>query len=365
MRPPPKKAAPTKADSHDAPSRARQSTRLPFDSVTSSATYAQAAGDVSHNLSHHGEAHESSGISYRVGDVVLARTGDKPAREATIVEIDPADGSRFKVAFKDKRKKSGWRRRDDLASLVPSDAKTLTGSRETIQNVALVGPRTDAGSSAGAVNGISVGVDNITVARLQIKQPSTARSTAAAAQAVKSIPGTIEEALSGARIPDYAQEGGQADRKAKRSFPAKEGHLKERKRTKGKAADAAAAVVNPEGAAGNAVAIQNMASQQRPSAKRAVATVEDSAMTSRVHQARQSQETCNTGDGASRAGGVSGDSGVNTSRNSNQNGKGKSKLRSSSIPPTSKMPRMLREGWTRPKVVTPGSLAGRSEPALR
>ncbi|CAB1119965.1 unnamed protein product [Ectocarpus sp. CCAP 1310/34] len=60
---------------------------------------------------------------FRVGDTVLARTAGRPAREATVVEADPSDGSRFKVAFKDKRKKGGWRDKSELSSLPrPADA---------------------------------------------------------------------------------------------------------------------------------------------------------------------------------------------------------------------------------------------------
>ncbi|CAN0066057.1 unnamed protein product [Ectocarpus sp. 4 AP-2014] len=54
---------------------------------------------------------------FRVGDTVLARTAGRPAREATVVEADPSDGSRFKVTFKDKRKKGGWRDKSELSSL--------------------------------------------------------------------------------------------------------------------------------------------------------------------------------------------------------------------------------------------------------
>ncbi|CAM9187633.1 unnamed protein product [Ectocarpus sp. 6 AP-2014] len=65
----------------------------------------------------------SEGCVFRVGDTVLARTAGRPAREATVVEADPSDDSRFKVAFKDKRKKGGWRDKSELSSLPrPADA---------------------------------------------------------------------------------------------------------------------------------------------------------------------------------------------------------------------------------------------------
>lgn len=65
---------------------------------------------------------------FRVGDTVLASTAGRPSREATVVEADPSNGSRFKVAFKDKRKKGGWRDKSELSSLFrPTDA----GSAQT------------------------------------------------------------------------------------------------------------------------------------------------------------------------------------------------------------------------------------------
>lgn len=55
---------------------------------------------------------------FRVGDPVMASTLGKPVREAAVVEVDPSDGSRFRVAFKDKRKKGGWRDKSELSALL-------------------------------------------------------------------------------------------------------------------------------------------------------------------------------------------------------------------------------------------------------
>lgn len=66
---------------------------------------------------------------YRIGDLVLARTTGKPAREATIVEVDPSDDSRFSVAFKDKRKKGGWRDRSELSPLsLPKNGSSVASA---------------------------------------------------------------------------------------------------------------------------------------------------------------------------------------------------------------------------------------------
>lgn len=54
---------------------------------------------------------------FRVGDPVMASTSGKPAREAAVIEVDPSDRSRFRVAFKDKRKKGGWRDKSELSGL--------------------------------------------------------------------------------------------------------------------------------------------------------------------------------------------------------------------------------------------------------
>lgn len=55
---------------------------------------------------------------FRVGDPVMASTLGKPAREAAVVEVDPSDSSRFRVAFKDKRKKGGWRNKSELSAIL-------------------------------------------------------------------------------------------------------------------------------------------------------------------------------------------------------------------------------------------------------
>ncbi|CBJ26024.1 hypothetical protein Esi_0018_0105 [Ectocarpus siliculosus] len=87
--------------------------------VSPAAPEASAADELQRQARHF----SSEGCVFRVGDTVLARTAGRPAREATVVEADPSDGSRFKVAFKDKRKKGGWRDKNELSSLPrPADA---------------------------------------------------------------------------------------------------------------------------------------------------------------------------------------------------------------------------------------------------
>lgn len=112
-------------------------------------------------------SHEEHGFSstgnhyglprFRVGDAVLACTAGKPAREATVLEIDPSDDSRFKVAFKDKRKRGGWRSAQDLSYIVPPGS----GS-----SVSPASPTIPAGGAAPQLTDQGVRQENVAMASL-------------------------------------------------------------------------------------------------------------------------------------------------------------------------------------------------------
>lgn len=92
-------------------------------------------------------------IGFNIGDTVLARTAGKPAREASIVEV-AIDGSRFKVAFKDKRKKGGWRDKANLSSFVRKRASSVNTTSTALP--ASHQPETGAGAGAAGANAATV-----------------------------------------------------------------------------------------------------------------------------------------------------------------------------------------------------------------
>lgn len=80
---------------------------------------------------------DSDERDYQIGDMVLVRTAGKPSRNATVVEVDEANGARVKINFKDKRRRGGWRDKRDLfpvrVSALDSAAATAAGDhRESV-----------------------------------------------------------------------------------------------------------------------------------------------------------------------------------------------------------------------------------------
>ena len=212
MRPPPKRSAPTTGKN---PQKTKKNVSSSGTSSARKSADASAAVDVYRNPSQGNGDQGSSGVRYRVGDVVLVLTPGKPTKEATIVEIDPSGVSRFKVTFKDKRKKGGWRSEKDLIPLVPA----AVISKNKIQQEA--GARTDAGINTGVVNETSVPSDNNnTVPGTNVSASSTAPVPAAVVTAPTTkttVVATSEEPPTGAKtfIPEKKDDKtGQTDKKS-------------------------------------------------------------------------------------------------------------------------------------------------------
>lgn len=358
MRPPPKRSALTTGKNP------QKATSNVFSSVTPSArksSDASAAVDVYRNPSQGKEDQGSSGVSYRVGDVVLVRTPRKPTKEATIVKIDPFDASRFNVAFKDKRKKGGWRSQNDLTPLVPA----ATTSKNKFQHKARA--RTDAGTNTGVVNEISVPSDNSkTVPGTNVSASSTVRlpdALVAAPTTKTTAAATSEEASTGAKTTIPEKKDDQTGQTTKKSPPAKEGRPRKRKNGKIKATIASGAVEINEGSAENAGAFGGGASQQGPPLNRATAAMAKT-RSSTIQQPRRSQERRDAGGSAiGTVGEINND---NSAENSDPKGKENAKTPASSTAMTGKI--YLKppgEGWQRPKIVLPGNRDGSPEPALR
>lgn len=351
MRPPPKRSAPITGKKQQ---KAKSKASISGTSSAKKSADASAAVGVYRNPSQGNRDQGSSGVRYRVGDVVLVLTPGKPTKEATIVEIDPSDASRFNVAFKDKRKKGGWKSEKDLIPLIPAAAI----SKKKPQQEA--GARTDAGTNTGVANETSVPSDNNkTVPGKNVSASSTTPVSAAvvAAPTTKTtVAVTSEEALTGAKtlIPEKNDDKtGQMDKK---SPSTKEGRPKKRKNGKIKANAASGAVEINEGSAENAGASRGEASQQGPPLKRPTAAMTKT-KSSTIQQHQRSREKRNAGGSAI---GTVDESNNDPKEKENGNNPAASTAVTGKIylkPPG--------KGWKRPKIVLPGNRGGSPEPALR
>ncbi len=252
----------------------------------------------------------SSGASHRVGDAVLASTAGRLTREATVVELDPSDGSRFRVAFKDKRKKGGWRDKSELSGLAPpSDAASAAEQPQLAEESSAADSAcVAAGAAAVAATAAAPGLQNPTpkVPRAATKSPRMGSQPP-----VQRREGPVIKAGTTAAPP--------APGAAARDAAGESGVVASQPRRKRSAAMAAAAAISSTAGAGN-----------------------------RVGGGRSS-----SGDGSSQ-----------NPAGLKKKGKGVKANRGHAAPPvTAKPPR--RKDWQRPKIVTPGSAEGRPEAALR
>lgn len=249
----------------------------------------------------------SSGASgsYRVGDAVLASTAGRPAREATVVERDPSDGSRFRVAFKDKRKKGGWRDKSELSGLAPPADAASAGEQ---QQLAEGSPAVETACVAADVAGAATAGPVLQTSTPKVSRTATESPRMGSQQSMPRREGPVIKAGTTAAPPALGAAARYADGES--------GIVERQPRRKRSAATAAAAAISSTAGAGN-----------------------------RVSGSRSS-----SGDG------------------SNQNParvkKGVKAKRGLATPTlTAKTPR--KKGWQRPKIVTPGSAEGRPEAALR
>lgn len=358
MRPPPKRSAPTTGKT---PQKTKSNVSSSGTSSARKSADASAAVDVYRNPSQGNGDQGSSGVRYRIGDVVLVLTPGKPTKEASIVDIDPSDASRFKVAFKDKRKKGGWRSEKDLIPLVPA----AVISKNKIQQEA--GARTDSGTNTGVVNETSVPSDNNkTVPGTNVSASSTApvpTAVVAAPTTETTVVATSEEPSTGAKTPIPEKKDDKTGQTDKKSPPTKEARPKKRKNGKIKANVASGAVEVNEGSAENAGASRGEDSQRGPPLKPPTAAMAKT-KSSTIQQPRRSQQKRNAGGRAiGTVGESNNDNGV---KNIDPKEKENANNPASSTAVTGKI--YLKppgKGWKRPKIVLPGNRGGSPEPALR
>lgn len=97
---------------------------------------------------------QPSSRDYKIGDTVLVRTAGKPAQEATVVGVDAANGSRFNVSIKDRRRKGGWRDHNELSPLFLPRTGALAATSCADIRLALGAP---AGGASGESGGTAAG----------------------------------------------------------------------------------------------------------------------------------------------------------------------------------------------------------------
>ncbi|CAM9267860.1 unnamed protein product, partial [Ectocarpus fasciculatus] len=264
-----------------------------------------------------------SGPFFGVGDAVLASTAGKTAAsfEATVVEVDPSDSSRFRVAFKNKRKQGGWRHRNELSALLRRTGARSTATRPTSGSV---GNPVAAGGSPASLK--------------------------------KSKAGLLGQ---GGRVPLAPAQGAASEARAGAKTPSSQGlqrSVSQRERPVDKVGSrkAAAAAVDAT-AVGESGAVSGP-----PKRKRSAATAAAAAITATAGSRGRG------GSGGSSGGGGGG--GVEAVKKKPVKKGGQAKRGSvaacgAAAGITKKTPR--KKGWQRPTVVTPGSVEGRPESALR
>ncbi|CAM9928758.1 unnamed protein product [Ectocarpus sp. 12 AP-2014] len=263
------------------------------------------------------------GPLFGVGEAVLVSTAGKTAAtasfEATVVEVDPSDSSRFRVAFKNKRKQGGWRHRSELSALI-----RRTGARSTAAR-----PASGSVGNAGVTSGSSARHEKSRAGMLgRGGRASEAPALDAASEAragAKGPPGQglQRSALQGERPVD------------------KVGSKK------------AAASAMDATAVGGSGAVSGPPKRKRSAATAAAASI-----------------TATAGNRGRGGSGSSGGGGIEAIKKKKPVKKGGQAKRGSVAAAggaaagiTKKTPR--KKGWQRPTVVTPGSLEGRPESALR
>lgn len=338
-----------------------------------------------------GQGHPLSGdgCSFGVGDTVLMSVpGTQNPSEGTVVEVDPSDGSRLKVAFRDKRKQGGWRNQSSLVSLLRStDAGPIAGQQPrsnerppAVDEAAARGVSDSASASATALATATAAATDTAGRRFSPRPVTLAFSHLLAKLGAQSVPfvlpaevtgidrdvpsppsvvGSANErdaacVTAGAAVGAAAGPSPQASTSKVRRAATKSpvmGLQQSLPRMKGPVITTAARPV--AGAAARDAAAESRVVASQPRQKRSAAAAAAAAISS----------TASAGKRASGGGSIS--SGNRATQNPTVvKKKGVKAKRGFAAPAVAtKTPR--KKGWRRPKIVTPGSAEGRPEDALR